>query len=67
VASKQNTFAIEIDEKNNSSDNLNNSYKITGGGQLIEASEKSAAIFQQAMIDLVVSNSCKKIQFLVTH
>jgi hypothetical protein len=57
LAVEQDAFIIEINDNNTNSTIFDNKYKLTGGGQLINVVENSAAIFQQAMIDLVISNS----------
>jgi hypothetical protein len=58
VAVNEDAYLVEINTGHTGSNLNDDSFKITGGGQLIEASGSSAEIVQQAMIDLVVSPGC---------
>lgn len=58
VAVEQRAFFIDIDENGTFTDITDDSYMVTGGGQLVEATETSAGIIQQAMIEVLVSPDC---------
>jgi len=58
VAIEQKAYFIDIDENSTPLEISDDIYKVTGGGQLVEAAETSAEIIQQAMIDVLVTPGC---------
>jgi hypothetical protein len=60
VAVEQNAWFIGIDQKNTLSDFRDDSYSITGGGQIIEVTGASGGIIQQAMLQVEIEPGCPR-------
>ncbi len=60
VAVEQNAWFIGIDQKNTLSDFRDDSYSITGGGQIIEVTGASGGIIQQAMLQVELKPDCPR-------
>jgi len=58
VAIVQDAYFIDVTGGNDPDGIADDSYTITGGGQLVEVSGSSAEIVQQAMVDIMVSPEC---------
>jgi len=58
VAVEQNAWFINIDQKNTYADFNDDSYSITGGGQIIEVIGASGGIIQQAMLQVEIESGC---------
>ncbi len=58
VAVEQNAWFIEIDQKNTPENLWDDSFVVTGGGQLAEVTDNTADVVQQAMIDVLLSQTC---------
>jgi hypothetical protein len=58
MAVEQNAYFIGIEQNNTPSDISDDIYSFTGGGQLIEVTNNSAEIYQQAMLEVELSSSC---------
>lgn len=58
VAVEQNAWFIEIDQKNTPDDLWDDSFVITGGGQLAEVTDNTADVVQQGMIDVMLDQVC---------
>ena len=58
VAVEQNAWFIEIDQKNTPGDLWDDSFIITGGGQLAEVTDNTAEVVQQAMVDVTLKQTC---------
>ncbi len=59
VAVEQNAWIIAIDQKGTLDNFSDDSYLITGGGQLIEATSVSGGIIQQAMLSVELNPYCQ--------
>ena len=60
VAVKQDAWFIDIDQKATEDYFADDSYWITGGGQIIEATSISGGIIQQAMLHVELNSSCQR-------
>jgi hypothetical protein len=58
VALEQNAYYIDVDNQGTDDHIADDSYTLTGGGQLIEVAGNSAEIVQQAMIEVNISPAC---------
>jgi hypothetical protein len=58
IAVKQNAWVIEIDQKNTPDDLWDDSFTITGGGQLAEVAGNTAEVIQQGMVDVILDQIC---------
>jgi len=58
VAVEQNAWFIEIDQKNTPGELWDDSYVITGGGQLAEVTDNTTEVVQQAMVDVALEQTC---------
>lgn len=58
VAVEQNAWFIEIDQKNTPDDLWDDSFTVTGGGQLAEVTDNTADVVQQAMVDVTLDQTC---------
>lgn len=60
VAVDENAWLIEINQQDTYDNPSDDVYSITGGGQLIEATNASAGVFQQAMMGVTINSECLK-------
>jgi hypothetical protein len=60
VAVEQNAWFIDINQKNTFSDFSDDSYSITGGGQIVEVTGASGGIIQQAMLQVQIESGCQR-------
>jgi len=60
VAVEQNAWFIDVNQKNTFSDFYDDSYSITGGGQIIEVTGASGGIIQQAMLQVQIESGCMR-------
>jgi hypothetical protein len=60
VAVEQNAWFIEVNQKNTLTDFYDDSYSITGGGQIIEVTGASGGIIQQAMLQVQIESECPR-------
>lgn len=58
VAVEQNAWFIEIDQKSTPDDLWDDSFVVTGGGQLAEVTDNTADVVQQAMVDVTLDQTC---------
>jgi hypothetical protein len=58
VAVEQNAWFIDIDQKNTPAYFHDDSYSITGGGQIVEVTGASGGIIQQAMLQVEIEPDC---------
>jgi hypothetical protein len=58
VAVEENGYFIDINDNNSMDDISDDTYSITGGGQVIEITNTTAGIYQQAMIGVEISSFC---------
>jgi hypothetical protein len=58
VAVLQNAYFIDVDNSSTANTISDDSYTVTGGGQLVEVSGTSAEITQQAMVEVRVTPAC---------
>lgn len=59
VAVTQKAYFIDVNSAGTLSDITDDSYIISGGGQLIQVENNSAGIVQQAVVDVLISPSCR--------
>ena len=60
VAVEQDAYVIEI-EQNNTLDNLyDDTYYVSGGGQLVEINDNKTEVIQQAMVNVRFNQSCRE-------
>lgn len=60
VAVEQNAWFIDIDQKNTLAYFDDDSYSITGGGQIVEVTGASGGIIQQAMLHVEIEPDCQR-------
>lgn len=60
VAVEQNAWFINVNQKNTFADFSDDSYSITGGGQIIEVTGASGGIIQQAMLQVQIESGCQR-------
>ncbi len=60
VAVEQNAWFIGVNQKNTLTDFYDDSYSITGGGQIIEVIGASGGIIQQAMLNVQIESECPR-------
>lgn len=60
IAVEQKAYFIDVTDGSTPTDLTDDSYSITGGGQLVEATNTTAEVFQQAMINVLVSPLCNR-------
>ena len=58
VAVEQNAWFIEIDQNNTPEDLWDDTFIVTGGGQLAEVTDNTAEVIQQAMVDVTLVQTC---------
>jgi hypothetical protein len=58
VAVLQNAYFIDVNNHGTNGNLNDDSYTVTGGGQLVEVAGNEAEIVQQAMVDVKVSPDC---------
>jgi len=59
VAVTQNAYFIDVNTRGTINNLADDSYSISGGGQLVEVENNSAEIVQQALIEVYISSSCR--------
>jgi len=59
VAVEQHAYIIEIDQQGTATDLNDDSFIITGGGQIIEVKDDKGGIIQQGMLDVVIDIECQ--------
>ena len=59
VAVEQHAYIIEIDQQGTVTDLSDDSFTITGGGQIIEVIDDRGGIIQQGMLDVVIDSECQ--------
>jgi len=59
VAVDQHAYLIEIDQQGTAANLNDDSFTITGGGQLIEVTDNKGGIIQQAMLDVLIEADCQ--------
>lgn len=60
VAVEQHAYIIEIDQHETVTNLNDDSFIITGGGQLIEVTDNKGGIIQQAMLDVLIEAGCQE-------
>jgi len=60
VAVTQDAYFVDVHTNGTSDNPADDSYTLTGGGQLIEATQHTAEIVQQAMVEVEVSPECSE-------
>jgi hypothetical protein len=58
VAVEQHAYVISIEQNGTPGDLSDDSFSITGGGQIIEVVDNRGGIIQQALLDVLISNDC---------
>jgi len=56
VAVEQHAYIIEIDQQGTGTDLSDDSFVVTGGGQIIEVMDDQGGIIQQGLLDVVIDN-----------
>lgn len=59
VAVEQHAYIIEINQHGTATDLNDDSFIITGGGQIIEVMDDKGGIIQQGMLDVVLDSECQ--------
>lgn len=60
IAVEQNAWFIDIDQKGTPDNFIDDSYSVTGGGQIVEVTSASGGIIQQAMMNVELSPVCQR-------
>lgn len=58
VAVEQHAYFIQVDQEGTPDDLSDDYFTITGGGQLIEVTDNKGGVIQQALLDVLIENTC---------